>query len=317
MINTEKEIPIRTTLQLEAILLTGKNEHLLKNFLQEGVDDTVLPSLTDTDLRDIGISKIGDRRRLLAAFAKLRMDERLAESTPMPQATAAEPFINSIGLPFVAIPGFQTLVCAWPVRVRDYRLYCEEKSLEFPDQKHATNPTHPVVNVTWHECIDFCVWLTAKERASGLMGADQFYRMLTDLEWSASVGLPNESEPTPADRSKKLPGYPWGPTYPPPKGAGNYDPSLKADDFDFTSPVDAFAPNALGIYDLSGNVWEWCMDNFNASRTYHTLRGGAWDLNGSGLMSSARNANDPNVKSSCVGFRIAFAMQEGPGQKTT
>ncbi|MFM8365451.1 MAG: SUMF1/EgtB/PvdO family nonheme iron enzyme [Verrucomicrobiota bacterium] len=301
---------IDITLQLEAILKIEKREHLLKNFLDEGVDDAVLGYLTDSDLKDLGVARIGDRRRLLAAFAKLNNDSPNRQVTAMPTASISEPYVNSIGLPFVPIPRFKTLVCIWPIRVRDYRLYCAEKGIEFPDQKNPTDSEHPVVNVNWHDGIDFCLWLTAREREAGQMPDDQFYRLLTDLEWSAAVGLPNEIEETPAERSKQKPGYPWGPVYPPRKGVGNYHPSLKVDDWDFTSPVGSFKPNEHGIYDLSGNVWEWCMDNYNTSRTYHTLRGGAWDFYGSGLMSSARNANDPNGKGASVGFRIAWAPQE-------
>ncbi len=178
------------------------------------------------------------------------------------------------------------------------------------DQKNPTESNHPVVNVSWHDCIDFCLWLAARERESGRMADDQFDRLPTDLEWSAAVGLPPEAEETPAARSKQKPGYPWGPCYPPRKNVGNYHSSLRVDDWDFTSPVGSFEPNEFGFYDLSGNVWEWCMDNYNTSRTYHTLREGAWDFHGSGLMSSARNANDPNAKGASVGFRIAWAMQE-------
>ena len=287
-----------------------RRENLLPNFQREGIDDAVLGYLTDSDLRDLGIARIGDRRRLLAAFAKISNENLSKAASAMPKATASNPHMNCLGMPFVPIPRFGTLVCAWPVRVKDYQAYCGEKDMEFPNQANPTAEDHPVVNVTWHEAIDFCLWLTAKERGAGKMPDDQFYRLLTDLEWSAAVGLPNEAEDTPAERSKQKPGYPWGPIYPPRKGVGNFHPSLKVDDYEHTSPVDAFKPNELGIYDLSGNVWEWCMDNFNTSRTYHTLRGGAWDFYGSGLMSSARNANDPNGKGVSVGFRIAWAEQD-------
>lgn len=295
---------------MEAILRAEKRENLLPNFQREGIDDAVLGYLTDADLKSLGIARIGDRRRLLAAFASLSNENIAKAASPMPKASASKPHVNSIGLSFVPIPRFGTLACTYPTRVKDYKIYCEEKDMEFPNQTNPTADDHPVVNVTWHEAIDFCLWLTAKEREAGLMPEDQFYRLLTDLEWSAAVGLPNEAEETPAERSKQKPGYPWGPVYPPRKGIGNYHQSLKVDNYEFTSPVDAFDPNELGIYDLSGNVWEWCMDNFNTSRTYHTLRGGAWDFYGSGLMSSARNANDPNGKGVSVGFRIAWAEQD-------
>jgi len=282
----------------------------LKNFLDEAVDDSVLGYLTDADLRDLGVLKIGDRRRLLAAFAKMSLEGSVPHVTPMPGASVDAPHVNSIGMSFVPMPRFNTLGCIWPTRVCDYKLYCIHKGIGFPDQINPTDSHHPVINVSWHDAIDFCIWLTAKEREAGLMPADQFYRLLTDLEWSAAVGLAYESQETPAERSKQLLGYPWGGGYPPTKGAGNYHQSLKVDDFEFTSPVGTFPANEFGYFDLSGNVWEWCMDNFNSSRTFHTLRGGAWDFSGSGLMSSARNANDPNARGTSVGFRIAWAVQE-------
>jgi hypothetical protein len=301
---------IEITLQLEAILKLEHRENLLENFIKEGVDDAVLGHLTDEDLLNLGIKRIGDRRRLLAAFAQVGKEHGIAVATAMPNASATAPYVNSVGLAFVPIPRFTTLVCINPIRVLDYRLYCSAKGMAFPDQQNPTGDIHPVVDISWHEGIDYCLWLTAKERDAGAMGNDQFYRLLTDLEWSSAVGLPNESEETPAERSKQMPGYPWGPDYPPRKGAGNYHQSLKVDDFEFTSPVDAFPANEHGIYDLSGNVWEWVMDNYNSSRTYHTLRGGAWDFYGSGLMSSARNANDPNGRGTSIGFRLAFASQD-------
>jgi hypothetical protein len=60
---TRRTRDIDITLQLEAILKIEKREHLLVNFLNEGVDDAVLGYLTDTDLKDLGVARIGDRRR--------------------------------------------------------------------------------------------------------------------------------------------------------------------------------------------------------------------------------------------------------------
>ena len=94
----------------------------MKNFLDEGVDDAVLGYLTDADLKDLGVSKIGDRRRLLAAFAKLNHEGAVVQSTPMPKASIATPHVNSIGMPLVPVPRFKTLGCIWPTRVCDYKI---------------------------------------------------------------------------------------------------------------------------------------------------------------------------------------------------
>ena len=300
---------MNSTLQLETILRLEKNAHLLENFVSAGFSDVDLGKLTDADLLQLGVQKMGARRRLLVAFAEGTQDSDAIAPPPMPAATAVHPHISRTGLPFVPIPGFKTLACIWPLRVCDYRVYCEDRGLLFPDQQNPTGDTHPVVNVSWRDGIEFCLWLTLEERAAGLMADDQFFRLLTDLEWSAAVGLPNELGATPAERSKKIPVYPWGADYPPPAGFGNYDQSLNSDIYSFTSPVDAFHPNALGIYDLSGNVWEWCMDNYSASRKYQTMRGGSWDIGGHALMSSARNANDPDGTGTSMGLRIAWSRQ--------
>jgi hypothetical protein len=178
--------------------------------------------------------------------------------------------------------------------------------------------------VSWNEAIEFCIWLTAKERAAGIIDEKTVYRLPTDLEWSAAVGLPHEPEPTPAKRHLKASGYPWGLRWPPPKNAGNYEPrrndqagylelaseiqkwcsdvqmdasdyrkwgvdffieqlkvahkkfqmnwSSECDNFVFTSSVGSFDSNILGIFDLGGNCWEWCMDAWEDNSAYPLRR---------------------------------------------
>jgi len=73
--------------------------------------------------------------------------------------------------------------------------------------------------------------------------------------------------------------YPWGKGYPPPKEAGNYNKSLKVDNFVYTSPVGSFAANQHGLHDMGGNVWEWCEDKYSltgSTSTYRVLRGASW-----------------------------------------
>ena len=145
---------IEITIQLEAILKLVHRENLLENFIKEGVDDAVLGHLTDEDLLNLGIKRIGDRRRLLAAFTQVGKEHGIALATAMPNASATAPYVNSIGLSFVPIPRFTTLVCINPIRVLDYRLYCSTKGMAFPDQQNPTGDIHPVVDISWHEGID-------------------------------------------------------------------------------------------------------------------------------------------------------------------
>lgn len=189
---------------------------------------------------------------------------------------------NSLGMDFVAVSKIAGLVCIHETRVQDYRDFAREKELSW-EPVAASAPQgddHPAVNVTWPHARDYCVWLTAKERKAGTLGAGQSYRLPTDLEWSIAVGLEKEKGATPADRGKGAPKdqAPWGETKdaPPPKGAGNYAPGAGCDTFPGTAPVKSFRPNQHGLYDLGGNAWEWCEDTFANATGVNVMRGGSW-----------------------------------------
>jgi len=154
------------------------------------------------------------------------------------------------------------------------------------------------------------------------------YRLPTDLEWSAAVGLPKESGATPEMRDGKIRNeFPWGKQWPPPNGAGNYaDQSARrrgasvienySDNFRETSPVGSFKSNALGLCDLGGNVWEWCAEGYKGSspgagRDWGVLRGGSWSTsNRTELQSSYRNVVDRNDRDVIYGFRCVLATEE-------
>jgi len=224
------------------------------------------------------------------------------------EASLGCPFVNSIGLPFVPIPGFKTPLCAWIVRVKDFESYCAQTKTPYPDCDFSQAPDHPAVNVTWNEARSFCRWLTRAEWDAGRLAVGMAYRLPEDLEWSAAVGLPGEHKSTPGERSGRLPGYPWGPVFPPPKGAGNYHPLLGVDDFRETSPVGAFTPNILGIYDLGGNVWEWCLDEYEPGTGLKVLRGAAcFNDDAEYLLSSYRDKCRSDRRRNNNGFRIALS----------
>ena len=156
----------------------------------------------------------------------------------------------------------------------------------------------------------FCAWLTQKERGAELIGTNQAYRLPKDWEWSVAVGLdePKEGSPEEKYRNGKEDIYPWNQgrgTWPLPRGAGNYGPylHLPIDVYPYTSPVGSFAVNAHGLYDMGGNVWQWCED-------FYVLRGGSWarELNDPRrcLLSSYRLSSSPMDRHVNFGFRAVL-----------
>jgi eukaryotic-like serine/threonine-protein kinase len=79
----------------------------------------------------------------------------------------------------------------------------------------------PVVGVNWNEAKKFCEWLTRREQGSGMLPHRRVYRLPTDAEWSAGLGLQGERGNNPKEKHCKIKLYPWGKEWPPPKGAAN------------------------------------------------------------------------------------------------
>lgn len=280
-------------------------------------------------------------------------------------ATAAQnqPWANSIGMKFVPIPQTQVLFSVWDTRVCDFEKFVNATG--FKASYHMTavgsggwrprgttwrnpgfkqGPTHPVVGVSWYEAQAFCEWLTKREQARGLIGQDQRYRLPTDQEWSAAIG-----------GGKYTYG---GNSWPPPAGAGNYagiesavgdipepwgvignrrevQPSYE-DAYPRTSPVGAFKPNRYGLYDMGGNVWQWCEDYYRASMNswwlrrkypflkdegfirpeYRVMRGGSWRSTGERLTrSDVRYFGVPNACNDYTGFRCVLEKSGIPHPK--
>jgi formylglycine-generating enzyme required for sulfatase activity len=131
----------------------------------------------------------------------------------------------------------------------------------------------PVVRVTWEQAAEYCNWLSAQEglppvyaNQGGKFVATQpvgvGFRLPTEAEWSRAARYPSQGGPLK---------YPWGGSLPVPPGSGNYaDESARPvasvvlqgydDRYPVSSPVGSFRPNALGFYDLGGNVAEWVND---------------------------------------------------------
>jgi formylglycine-generating enzyme required for sulfatase activity len=159
------------------------------------------------------------------------------------------------------------------------------------------------------------------------------------VEWSAAIGISGEVGASPRERSGKIPHlYPWGSELPPNVNglpAGNYPgseasetnwpPAFRVipdfrDSFARTAPVASFAANPFGIYDLGGNVWEWCSDQYGpygrgssndptgpANGSDRVTRGNGWGCSPDKTCSSSRRGgNDPSTRLPYLGFRIAM-----------
>jgi Sulfatase-modifying factor enzyme 1/Sel1 repeat len=216
-------------------------------------------------------------------------------------------FINSLGMAFLPVAGTDVLFCEHETRIKDYAVYAAANprvDMKWNDYEYSVQTSeNPVENVSWEDAKAFCQWLSAKEGKS--------YRLPTDHEWSVAVGIGGQEDPTasPEDKQGKITGYPWGNTWPPPKGAGHFDrKSSYSDSSPFTAPVKSYNVGKHGLYDLSGNVWEWCEDLYSKQGGSRVLRGGSWysssELN---LRSSSRYSDLPTKRVGINGFRCVVS----------
>ena len=259
-----------------------------------------------------GVNGPGDRPQGVGFRCVLgieRADKPAVAGAPA-SFTAGQRWTNTVGMVFTGVAGVPAF-SIWDTRVSDYQAYAKANSgidQSWKEPGFEQTAGHPVVKVSWADAQAFCAWLTKKERGEGKINATQRYRLPTDAEWSVAVGLEGEVGGTPEDKDAKIKGvYPWGTQWPPPKGVGNYSRDLGVDDYNNTSPVGSFKPNKHGLYDMGGNVWQWCEDWYDGGQTSRVLRGASWGDNNPGcLLSSSRSRGYPGLRYINIGFRCVL-----------
>lgn len=258
--------------------------------------------------------------------------------TQITLASLGDRFTNSLGMVFVRVSGLEnTFFSIWETRVQDFEAFAKDAAYNALSGVISTNgssdgkqdafgsnwkvpgweqgPNHPACGLSRDDAVAFCAWLSELAASQGQLPKSFTYRLPTDAEWSFAVGLTNETGSFPEEKdSKVLRVYPWGTAWPPPPTAGNY---RGADDgHTHTAPVGSFPPNLHGLFDLGGNVWEWCADPYNPNNPGEgTLRGGSFIVgNPDQIISSRRKwpGRRVSVRNLELGFRCVLAPENPP-----
>jgi len=161
-------------------------------------------------------------------------------------------------------------------------IYDEDRKFGGDDQ--------PVVGVSWYAAQAYALWLSQLEGKP-----DYSYRLPNEVEWEwAAGGRPGEAV-------QEVREYPWADEKRKPDSKLlNYNENVGA-----TTPVGRYPEGATpeGLYDMAGNVWEWCSDPVGSDRV---LRGGDWGSGAGGCRSAFRLRFTPGDRRDCVGFRLVF-----------
>ena len=160
--------------------------------------------------------------------------------------------------------------------------------------------TLPVENVSWDDAMAFCRKLTERERAAGRLPEGYSYTLPTEAQWEFACRAG-----TTGDYAGKLDELGW----------------YNGNSGNQSRPVATKQPNAWGLHDMHGNVWEWCLDwhgNYPggsvtdptgaASGSYRVYRGGGWGLGAARCRSALRYGDSPGFRGGYLGFRLALSF---------
>ncbi|RLC75407.1 MAG: hypothetical protein DRJ03_20915 [Chloroflexi bacterium] len=226
----------------------------------------------------------------------------------------------------VTLPAYY--IARYPVTVAQFRAFVEASGHKPKDEDSLKGVgTHPVVNVTWHEALKYCQWLTEALRAwedtpeplaSLLRGEGWVITLPSEAEWEKAASWAEEQRSGGAERRGQKRRYPWG-NDPDPERANYSDTGIGT-----TSAEGCFPGGAspYGLLDMAGNVWEWTRSHWKGypydpadgredlragDDVPRVLRGGAFFNTGYLVRCAFRSLNDPYNRLRNYGFRVVAA----------
>jgi formylglycine-generating enzyme required for sulfatase activity len=157
---------------------------------------------------------------------------------------------------------------------------------------------HPVVCVSWADGNAYVAWLTLK--------TGKTYRLLSEAEWEYAARAGSTTQFWWGDNANDLCGYANGPDLAAKEKFPGWTTATCNDGQALAAPVGTYEPNAFGLYDMAGNVWEWTQECYDGACQRRVLRGGSWVYGLQDLRSSQRNALPPPwIHGGDIGFRVA------------
>ncbi len=205
-------------------------------------------------------------------------------------------------------------ISKFEVTVWEWKQFIKANKMKMPEKPTwGWQDNYPINGVTWNEAIAYCNWLSKKEKLQPVYTKKgpnfvcnfnaNGYRLPTEAEWEFAAKGGASSKSFKYSGSNNLDDVAWH------KGNSKGTPHT----------VGTKLPNELGVYDMSGNVWEWCWDWYNKDfyklekgdnpkgpemGERRSVRGGSWDSQQNYVRPANRISTEPNKTHEFYGFRV-------------